>query len=527
MGSIAEEVTRHNMTDMQHTKRTLSLPRLGLLIIVCALLGGWIFVRADSDNAPSQLNPWFASYVDVTATPAFSFQQMGGADQTNAVLSFIVSDPDDACVPTWGTAYTLDEANAALSLDTRIARLRQRDGDIVISFGGRDNQELSVGCTDEEKLLAAYREVIDRYEISTIDLDIEGDALADRESNQRRSRVLSALQDERHENDKPLLVWLTLPVAPTGLTEVGTQTVSEFLEAGVDIAGINVMTMNYGQSLVGNSMFESSKQALSNTHRQLGILYTQAGISLNSGTLWSKLGATPMIGQNDVAGEVFTVSDADKLNLFAISQGVGRMSMWSANRDVACGSNYANIEIASDSCSGVPQEPEQFMNILSRDFTGSISDGAGQMTVSENTAQPDEIVDDPAASPYQIWTDMGVYVAGTRVVWKKNVYEAKWWTQGEVPDNPVLQTWETPWELIGPVLPGDTPIALPTLPEGTYPTWKGTDVYNAGQRVLLDSVPYQAKWWTQGDSPAAAGADPNNSPWTPLTQAQINQVLEQ
>ncbi|MCA9397949.1 hypothetical protein KC573_03900, partial [candidate division WWE3 bacterium] len=48
-----------------------------------------------------------------------------------------------------------------------------------------------------------------------------------------------------------------------------------------------------------------------------------------------------------------------------------------------------------------------------------------------------------------------------------------------------------------------------------------------GDRVLFDGVPYQAKWWTQGDSPAAATSNPDSSPWIPLTEQEINEVLSQ
>lgn len=91
--------------------------------------------------------------------------------------------------------------------------------------------------------------------------------------------------------------------------------------------------------------------------------------------------------------------------------------------------------------------------------------------------------------------------------------------------NPVLQQWQTPWELIGPVLPGEKPIPQPTLPEGTYPNWSGTAIYNTGDRVLFNGVPYQAKWWNTGQSPAAATSNPDSSPWVPLTQEQINTIV--
>jgi chitinase len=153
-----------------------------------------------------------------------------------------------------------------------------------------------------------------------------------------------------------------------------------------------------------------------------------------------------------------------------------------------------------------------------------MSSNAGVVTnVEKKTVQKP---DDPAKSPYQIWSKSGTYLEGTKVVWHQNVYEAKWWTQGDAPDNPVLQTYESPWKLIGPVLPGETPLPPSTLPAGTYPEWSGAGVYDTGQRVLFKGVPYQAKWWTQGESPAAASSDAESSPWVPLTQAQINDIIE-
>lgn len=520
------------MSDLGASRR-LSLPRVLLAVFIVALaVGGFIHQRLDRTVAEQKKEanaPWFASYVDVTATPQFSFQNMGTGDGgVNAVLSFIVPLKDQPCTPSWGSVYTLDKANSVLSLDTRIGRLKQRGGSVVVSFGGLLNSELAVTCTDKTALLAAYKSVIDRYQIDTIDLDIERDALKDVPSVIRRAEVIAQLQQSQRAQGKSLAVWLTLPVTTSGLSEPGTTVVAKFLEQKVDIAGVNAMTMNYGQTLADNqSMFEGSKSALAQTKRQLGILYEQANIRLNEASLWAKVGATPMVGQNDDAGQIFTIDDAKNLNQFAKENGVGRMSLWSANRDVACGSNYVNIKVVSDSCSGVKQETQEFSTILADGFTGSVSKRAEQVTVSNETTKREEIIDDPAVSPYQIWSKTGAYLQGTKVVWRKNVYQAKWWTQGDMPDNPVLQSWQTPWELIGPVLPGDKPIAQPTLPSGTYPEWRGTAAYNAGQRVLFSGVPYQAKWWTQGDSPAKASADPNGSPWIPLTQDQIEQILQQ
>jgi chitinase len=234
-----------------------------------------------------------------------------------------------------------------------------------------------------------------------------------------------------------------------------------------------------------------------------------------------------MIGQNDIASEIFSLNDAKGLNSFARSQNIGRMSMWSANRDLTCGSNYINLRIVSSSCSGVDQQGKTFAEYLGSGFTGSMVSNAYKVTTNDPKASTQQTADDPKTSPYQIWSDTGAYLQGTKVVWHHNVYKAKWWTQGDLPDSPVLQSWQTPWELIGPVLPGEKPIPQATLPAGTYPDWSGDTTYNTGDRVLFSGVPFQAKWWNKGQSPAAATSNPTNSPWAALTQAQIDELAKQ
>src|SRR3990167_9524924 len=364
---------------------------------------------------------WFASYVDVTSTPTFAFDQMGATNSRDAVLSFIVSSPTDGCTPTWGTAYTLDQASGSLDLDRRIARLQQQGGSVAVSFGGLNNRELALDCSDPTKLLAAYRSVVDRYNINTIDLDLENEGLKDVAASARRATAIAALQQERKEAGKPLAVWVTLPVAPQGLTEDGTKGVSRLLAKKVDLAGVNVMTMDFGNSKSEDmSMQSAAESALTQTVRQLGIIYRQHNIELSNSTLWSKIGATPMIGQNDVKDEVFSLDDAKGFNKFAIAHNIGRMSMWSANRDVPCGSNYVDLKVVSDSCSGVKEPKGSYAVALSESFSGSLRFSAGVETTSETgvTAQK---ADDPATSPYQIWSESGAYLEGTKVVWHHNV----------------------------------------------------------------------------------------------------------
>lgn len=496
------------------------------LVAIVVITGGVVGFQWWSARAAVDVKPWFAAYVDVTATPRFAFEELGGTSTKDAVLSFIVSDKADACTPSWGGAYTMDQARGSLDLDRRIARLQQQGGDVAVSFGGQANRDLALGCTDSAALKKAYAAVIDRYRVGTIDLDLEGDGLVDKAAGARRAAAIAALQQERRAADGRLAVWLTLPVAPTGMTTDGTDAITALLNAKVDIAGVNLMTMAYGTSKDPHtSMSDTAKTALASAQKQLAVLYNRQGIHLSDPSLWAKIGATQMIGQNDDKGQIFSLADAEDFNAWAVDTGIGRISMWSANRDKTCGSNYVDTTVVSDSCSGIDQGKQTFAGLLSHGFDGRIALGEGAVTTAEPTTTT-AAADDPATSPYPIWAASSSYLKGAKITWHRNVYEAKWWTKGEVPDNPVLNSWETPWELVGPVLPGETPIPQPTLPPGTYPDWAGTTAYEKGARILFDGIPFEAKWWTQGDSPEAASANPDSSPWTALDQDEIDQLLD-
>ena len=485
---------------------------------------GWREWRVDPTVKSNQ--PWFAPYVDVTASPQFGFEQLGANSQKDAVLSFVVADQKDNCSPSWGGAYSLSQASDDLDLDRRIARLQQQGGSIAVSFGGLKNNELATVCSDESKLVDAYRKVVERYDVSTVDLDLENDNLKDLVVNARRAKAIAQLQEERRAINKPFAVWVTLPVTAVGLNQHGTDAVSELLKADVDVAGVNIMAMNYSANEVGDkSLSEVSINALKNTKRQLSVLYNQNGTYLNDVSVWRKIGITPMIGQTNHKGQVFTLNDAKRVNKFAHENGVGRVSMWSANRDVQCGANYIDTAVVSDSCSGVKQDKFAFTLALGSGFSGNIVGTAENVTKSQAKPSEKDLADDPATSPYQVWTESGTYLEGTKVVWHHNVYQAKWWTKGNIPDNPVLQSFQTPWDLIGPVLAGEKPIQQATLPEGTYEQWNGDAAYETDTRVLFNGVPYQAKWWNRGDSPAAASSSADASPWTPLTQAQIEKIV--
>ena len=84
-------------------------------------------------------------------------------------------------------------------------------------------------------------------------------------------------------------------------------------ERHVSIAGVNVMTMDFSAPPApGTTMAKLAENALTATAGQLAVLYPAYGIRLRSQQIWQRLGATVMIGQNDIQGENFTVADASR-----------------------------------------------------------------------------------------------------------------------------------------------------------------------------------------------------------------------
>ncbi|MFC9350498.1 chitinase [Arthrobacter sp. NPDC057013] len=313
--------------------------------------------------------PWFGAYFDLTLDPAKRLANWPQHGQVTTLLSFIVANPAHPCEASWGGLYSLEQASDKLDLDGQVERHRLDGNDVAVSFGGQLGKELSNACTDTQALRKAYAAVISRYGLDVVDLDVEGGALQDSKAAKRRAAAVAGLQAGRQPGN-PLNVWLTLPVDANGLTPEGESTVATMLGAGVELAGVNIMTMNFEPLRSGQTMLDVSISAAEATHRQMAALYGRAGRQLDPALLWKKIGLTPMLGQNDVSGQVLSLQDAEGLNSFALDHGLGRMSMWSLNRDRACTPSDHNEapSAASATCSGVQQKNGMFGQLLGHGY---------------------------------------------------------------------------------------------------------------------------------------------------------------
>jgi chitinase len=324
------------------------------------LFAGLLFSQA-LVAAPQWPSRVFAPYVDATAWPPFPLTK--AADKAGVLffnLGFIVAKTSTACIPSWGGYYGIGSY-----LKAKIASLRGQGGDVAISFGGAAGTELAAACRDPATLARQYQAVIDGYGLTRIDFDVEGASVADRASVDRRSQAIALLQKAARAAGRKLAVWFTLPVLPTGLDANGLAVVDSALVAGVRIAGVNIMAMDYGDAAAPNpdgQMGDYAIQAAGSLWQQLKDLYQAHGIARSDAQLWHQIGVTPMIGRNDVLSEVFYPADAGQLLDFAARRNLGMLSFWSANRDQLCPGGAVGYVEAS--CSSILQAPYAFSGIL-------------------------------------------------------------------------------------------------------------------------------------------------------------------
>jgi hypothetical protein len=287
-----------------------------------------------------------APYVDMGLWPTPDLVTVAaGSGVSRLALAFVQSR--GGCAPAWfgivGVGSPEDDFAG------RIAALRAAGGDVVLSFGGASGVELAQACSTDASLTAAYRSVVDAYLITSIDLDVEGAAVAEPASVARRSRALARLQSDLAATGRGLEVSLTLPVLPTGLTADGLAVVQSAVAAGVDLAAVNLMAMDYGDSAAPSPdgrMGAYAIDAARATAAQLASVYP----GTTTAQRLRKVGLTPMIGRNDVPSEYFSVADAEQVGAFVAANGLGRLAWWSTGRDRPCPGGPSPW--ASPTCSG-------------------------------------------------------------------------------------------------------------------------------------------------------------------------------
>lgn len=282
--------------------------------------------------------PVVAPYLDVSVAGKYSllYDAIRKDHLKEFTAAFVIGS---GCTPTWDDSLPVAKDPTVSHM---IAKARSLGARAVVSFGGENGVELAQSCTSTAQLKKAYRSVIERLHATQLDFDIEGAAVADPASIARRFAVLHSLQRSDHR----LRISLTLPVEPNGLDHNGRAVLRAARKAKVSIKLVNIMAMDYG-SPTSPEMGSAAISAAKHTRAQLRKVWPHDG--------YANVGITPMIGQNDVANESFSLADAKRVTTFAKTHGVGRLAFWAMARDEPCGTGDGNYD-----CSNLPQSPLAF-----------------------------------------------------------------------------------------------------------------------------------------------------------------------
>jgi hypothetical protein len=309
----------------------------------------------------------FAPYVDMTLYPMYDLTAAASTQGLKYfTLAFVVADA--AKKPAWGgyAEYELGTSFDA-QMKNQISGVRALGGDVIVSFGGAAGQELALVITDVTALKNAYQSIVDAYGLTHIDFDVEGAAVADRVSIDRRNQAIAALQQAAATAGKSLDVSYTLPVLPSGLTADGLYVLQSALRFGVNVGNVNVMAMDYGDSAAPNPQGKMGDYAIAAANSLFAQLKTLYGASKTDAQLWNLVGVTPMIGLNDITSETFDQQEARELEAFAMQKGIGRIAMWSLNRDQQ--NAAGKINYVDNFSSSLAQSPYEFSQIF-KPFSG-------------------------------------------------------------------------------------------------------------------------------------------------------------
>jgi hypothetical protein len=273
-------------------------------------------------------------------------------------MAFLETTSRTSCTLAWDGVAADSVANGKYLSD--IASLRALGGDVIPSFGGwsadQGNTEIGDSCSNVDTIAAAYEDVVTRYNVSRLDMDIEGRSLTKTGGIDRRNRAIALLQQWAVANGRPLTISYTLPTTAGGLAASGLAVLQNAKVNGVRIDIVQPMVFDY-YDRVTTDMGAAAVSALTGLNGQLQTL-----LGIDSAHAWALEGATIMNGIDDYPRrtEVTQLADAQKLLDLARAQHMSTLSMWAIQRDNGnCPGNGGEND-----CSGIVQPLWGFSNIL-------------------------------------------------------------------------------------------------------------------------------------------------------------------
>jgi hypothetical protein len=292
-----------------------------------------------------------ASAAPAAVSPAAPYLFMGWGDppSPSAVMSatgvrsftmaFVLSG--GGCTPAWDGNRPLQGGVDA----SAIAEIKAAGGDIVPSFGGWSGNKLGPNCADSAALAGAYQQVIDAYDLSAIDIDIENTDEFENETVQ--DRILGALKIVK-QNNPGLQTIVTFGTTTTGPNYYGGRLIDQAkaLDAGIDV--FTIMPFDFGSSNIQNDTIAAADGLKNKLMSTFGWSEAEA---------YRHVGISGMNGLSDQQ-ELTSVGAWTAIRDWAKAKGLGRFAFWAVNRDRPCpgGGVVSN-------CSGIDQGEWEFTRV--------------------------------------------------------------------------------------------------------------------------------------------------------------------
>ena len=334
--------------------------RTRLSVLAAVAIGGLLLQAGGVAAATALPTRVYAPYFETWTTDSLTtISQQSGVK--HFTLAFLETTSKSSCTLAWDGDKAQPVSGGRYL--TEIGTLRAAGGDVIPSLGGwsadQGGTEIGDSCKDVNAIFAAYRDLVLKYEVSRIDMDIEGRSLTKADGIDRRNQAIKLLQDWAASPavNRPLTISYTLPTSASGLEPSGLAVLQNAKTRGVRIDFVEPMVFDYYDRTTTN-MGQAAVDAMNGLHAQLHTLLP----TLSDPQLWAMQGATIMNGIDDYPRrtEVTQLVDAQTLRDFAVAHGMSALSMWAIQRD---NGNCPGVGGAND-CSGIAQSSWAFSNIL-------------------------------------------------------------------------------------------------------------------------------------------------------------------
>jgi hypothetical protein len=337
----------------------MSAVRVRLAAALVSLLALGAGASGSASAAPAALPahiyaPYFETWTSDSITT--TAQDSGARYFT---LAFLETLGKGSCTLGWNGDKTQTISSGRYLSD--IASLRGLGGDVIPSFGGwsadQGGTEVADSCNDVNAIAAAYENVIRTYNVTRLDMDVEGRSLTRTDGIDRRNKALKIVEDWAAAQRRPFQVSYTIPTSASGLEASGVAILKNAIANGTRVDVVNIMTFDY-YDRVTTDMGAAAISAAQGLHDQLASLYP----AKTSAQLWAMEGNTILPGIDDYPKktEVTYVADAQRLLSFAQANGINTLSIWAIQRDNGGCPSVTD----SNSCSGIVQNTWDFSHLL-------------------------------------------------------------------------------------------------------------------------------------------------------------------